>query len=148
MSAAGEASSKLAAGHSSACLAHRASVPVAALESTAASLVLETDWCEGAGSEGAEIPHQLQKHRQILPLEKGWMVPVGCQPEGPPVPLHGTNSFYRRIRLCNEIIITIGYVTCNTWAPKEECSLTSQDSRPCQLIASTLVVEPREGRAD
>jgi len=59
MPAAGEATDKPAAGHSSACLAHHASVPVAALESMAVSLVLGTGWlqCGGAGSEGAEIPH-------------------------------------------------------------------------------------------
>ena len=57
MPAAGEATDKPA--DSSACLAHHASVPVAALESMAVSLVLGTGrlQCGGAGSEGAEIPH-------------------------------------------------------------------------------------------
>ena len=61
MPAADEAHDKSAAGHSSVCLAHHASVLVAALvESMAASLVLGTGWCEGAegaGSGGVETPH-------------------------------------------------------------------------------------------
>ena len=58
--AADEANDKSAGGHSSACLALRASVLLAALESMAASLVLGTGWfegAEGAGSGGAENLH-------------------------------------------------------------------------------------------